>query len=320
MHRSFTLIELVMVIVILGITGVMTSDIISHVYRNYALQRFVSEMELQSKVTLEIIEKHITRAIPSSIIDGNVNELSSISYLERNDTGILKWIGKDIESLQGIWKSSGKGSNRNYPAYSGFLDLERSSGTDMNTTDCNVDNISTLQNILSGITTWESGGYYRSALYFPYASSDGTISSRYWENNGTTCSGCSPTSLFPISGVSDSGNDTTGILNQQIQLAKHPEEIGEKYYLSHSAYAIKLENSELHLYDNFRPWNQCFGSVCTEDNDLNVRQNLLAENVKSFEFWGESLGSILRIRLCFEDTLPGESDPVEFCKEVAVLL
>lgn len=298
-RQAFTLIELVFVIVVLGILGGIGSDILKSTYENYAMQRSISNLQLKTTASLEIITAYLHHAIqPSVAIDGDTLDHESIAYITRggestiDSTKALVWIGKDTESLRGIWKDTNETGKRVYPAYSGLANIEESNATHINTTDCDLSDVGSIQDaIVNGNTS--------PAIYFVYANSEGNAESRFWQAD--------PTSLFEL--------NEAELANDLLVMDDTPAEISERYYLSYSAYALRFDNGNLMLKSNFQPWD---GETYADNID---NTHTLVDNVESFEVWGEGGGSIIRMRLCLTDPqlemLVG--DEFEYCKESAVI-
>lgn len=116
---SFTLIEAVFVIVILGIVGVAGSQAILRVYENYALQRAFNRLELESRRVVEQVARHLEYAIWDTI------ELDSATTLP-------SWRAKTMEAIWGTYVGD-ETSGVNEPLFSGYVDLENSSGTTITT-------------------------------------------------------------------------------------------------------------------------------------------------------------------------------------------
>lgn len=116
---SFTLIEAVFVIVILGIVGVAGSQAILRVYENYALQRAFNRLELESRRVVEQVARHLEYAIWDTI------ELDSA-------TSLPSWRAKTMEAIWGTYDGD-ETSGVNAPLFNGYVDLERSSDTTITT-------------------------------------------------------------------------------------------------------------------------------------------------------------------------------------------
>jgi hypothetical protein len=182
-----------------------------------------------------------------------------------------------------------------YPGYSGLANVRDSNGSFIITTDCNLSLIDAIQLSITNVNDPLNGANPtpRSALYFVYADSNGTVQDRFWT--------LPTTSLF---GITRFNVPTDGV----ITLNPQPPEIGERYYLTYTAYGIRLTpNGTLQLFWNFRPWN---GETVFTGQALT-----LMENATSFEYWNESQGTMLRFRVC----LGGERSDAVVCKEGVVL-
>jgi len=292
-RRAFTLLELIIVIVLLGIVGVMSTDIVSQTYRNYLYQKEVADLQSRSRQLVDQITHYLERSIKPSVarFDGGnhtgVWELG-LSDANQSNNAYLEWIGKDLESQRGEWNGT-----MVYPGYSGLANVRDSIGPNVITADCNLSLIDPIQNRLTGETLIMAGANrYRAALYFVYANSQGDAMWRFWD--------VPYASLFPVVGL----DGPNGI----ITLASSPQEIGELYYLTYSAYGIQLAaDGTLWFFWNFRPWNG--------DTVLQGQASRMMENVTSFEYWSESRGTLFRFKVC----LRGDDPEVRVCKEGVVL-
>ncbi|MCK9546828.1 MAG: type II secretion system GspH family protein, partial [Sulfurospirillaceae bacterium] len=56
---GFTMVELVMVIIVLGIVASIGADIISNLYTNYLRTRAVNRLQTQTEIALEQIAKRL---------------------------------------------------------------------------------------------------------------------------------------------------------------------------------------------------------------------------------------------------------------------
>lgn len=105
MKRAFTMLELVMVIVVLGIIASIGSEIIVSMYANYLRSRTINSLELQTEVTLEQIAKRLQYRVKESVIarSGEFGTPSILSSSDINEThNILEWIGySNAESFLG---------------------------------------------------------------------------------------------------------------------------------------------------------------------------------------------------------------------------
>lgn len=294
---AFTILELIFAIVLLGIIGTMSADIISRTYDNYNHQNDVANLQSKSKQTLDQIINYLNESIDGSIakFDGaNYIDIDTITTFDDiNNSNYFVWIQKDTESLRGIWD---EGKQRIFPGYSGLANIIDSNNTFVVTSpnDCDLSFINQIQQDITSITDPLNGTNPtpRAALYFVYGNAAGTTESRFWK---------APTSsLFPI----------TSISSNIITLQNKPDEISEHFYLTYSAYGLHLQNNgELRLVWNFRPWNN--------ESVANGESLLLMQDVVSFNFWSESEGTIIRFKVCLSTSFNDTSAPI-FCKEAMV--
>ena len=84
MKRAFTLLELVVVIVVLGIIAMMSFNAIINIYSNYFQTRTVNELETQTEIALEQISKRLEHRIKPSVIARKTDG----AFLALNDSGV----------------------------------------------------------------------------------------------------------------------------------------------------------------------------------------------------------------------------------------
>ena len=135
MKRAFTLLELVVVIVVLGIIAMMSFNAIMNIYSNYFQTKTVNELETQTEIALEQISKRLEHRIKPSVIARKTDG----AFLALNDSGvnldakyeILEFIPyayeifNDVISLDAndhVIEQGGKAGR-----YSGYVDLAKSS-------------------------------------------------------------------------------------------------------------------------------------------------------------------------------------------------
>lgn len=310
--KAFTLLELIMVIVIMGIIASIGSDIISTMYQNYLRSRAVNRLEAQTEIVLEQIAKRLSYRVKRStgiVRGGNILPLSQAN---QNDTTMV-WIGISEESRMGGWNGA-----TFVPGWSGLIDLNSTNTSSalqtISTPGSRLDFAGvTISALTDGDVTMNNN---RVAIMMktPYIN-DADIS-RYWlnadpTNNYTTTVRRGANSVFTID-AADRVADYTEDGNRDIY---------EHYYLSHTAYALVPEGADandftLTLRYNFQPWNNESATNAIATPVVGASRAVLAEHVSTFRFL--QVGSSIRLKLCISDA--GRSADFDFsaCKETVV--
>lgn len=308
MHKksAFTLIELVMVIVVLGIVASIGAEIISKLYENYIKTRAMNRLQAQSDLVLNEIAQRLQYRIKDSVIarDANGTTTPAPHYLSLSDANdsyqILEWIGYDNDSFKGVKN----------PGWSGFIDLDsnmtnkslgiygklKTSGSELSTTNVIIKALSNNRVSLDGTSP------NRPAILFS-SQSNFDVTQYGW--SGTEGNYTFKVSYTP--GVNDVLNFDQNITSLN--------EIFEQYRLAWSAYSIvpqgtNINDFNLTLHYNYQPWeNESY-------NDANTSVSLLAEHVSTFKF--TKIGDTIRLKLCINDAFRSGSDNFAFCKEKVV--
>ena len=84
---AFTMIELVMVIVVMGIVASIGSDIIVNLYENYVKTRAINKLQSQSELVLDQIAKRLESRVKDSVIARDKDSfLNYVTLTDANDT------------------------------------------------------------------------------------------------------------------------------------------------------------------------------------------------------------------------------------------
>ena len=320
MKRAFTLLELVVVIVVLGIIAMMSFNAIMNIYSNYFQTRTVNELETQTEIALEQISKRLEHRIKPSVIarktDGAFLALNDSGVTLAQDYEILEFIPyayeifNDVISLDTndhVIEQGGKASR-----YSGYADLAKSSpatglispGSNFTTgvvetikdLTCREDTSATcvdFKNKDGGVVAIFSDVYYNVQSSFGYS-------------NGTV-----PVSLdIAKVGVKSTDGDTLEISGFD------GKQISEQYHLAYTANAIVPEQSadpkdaangvfDLNLYYDYRPW-------MGEKYKQNGEKATLAKNVTRFVFTEKN--GVIVLKLCMR----AKNSEITICKSKAV--
>ena len=142
MKRAFTLLELVVVIVVLGIIAMMSFNAIMNIYTNYFQTRTINELETQTEIALEQISKRLEHRIKPSVIarkskvENDFCALNDSRVQLKDGYEILEFIPyayeifndvTEVDATTGdVIKKDGKPV---IGRYSGYVDLAKSSPT-----------------------------------------------------------------------------------------------------------------------------------------------------------------------------------------------
>lgn len=293
-RAAFTMIELVMVIVVMGIVASIGADIIVNLYENYIKTRAINKLQSQSELVLDQIAKRLDSRIKDSVIARDKSTfINYVALTDANDSyQILEWIGKDTESFKGI-------SN---PGWSGFIDLDNpattkpyliTSGSELNTT-------SIIINALSyGDISLNAADQNPAIIFKGQANLD--LAQYGW-------GGSKGNHTLRVTRL----NNTTLLLKDAN--ATFPDEISEQYDLAWSAYALVPEGSandfNLTLYYNYQPWED------EQYNDINTSSSVIMEHVSTFKF--TKIGDTIRLKLCIHDNNQSGNYDFAFCKEKVI--
>ena len=309
MKRAFTLLELIIVIVILGIIAMMSFNAIMNIYSNYFQTRTVNELETQTEIALEQISKRLEHRIKPSVIARKTDG----AFLALNDSGvnldakyeILEFIPYAYEIFNDVPSGSNKAGR-----YSGYADLAKSSpatglispGSNFSTEvvetikdlTCREDTNATcvdFKNKDGGVVAIFSDVYYNVQDSFGYK---GDITKLDIAKVG-------------VKSIDGDTLEISGFANKQIS---------EQYHLAYTANAIVPEQSadpkdaangvfDLNLYYDYRPW-------MGEKYKQNGEKATLAKNVTRFVFTEKN--GVIVLKLCMR----AKNSEITICKSKAV--
>lgn len=323
MKRAFTLLELVVVIVVLGIIAMMSFNAIMNIYSNYFQTRTVNELETQTEIALEQISKRLEHRIKPSVIARKTDG----EFLALNDSGvnldakyeILEFIPyayeifNDVISLDAndhVIEQGGKAGR-----YSGYADLAKSSpATGLISPGSNFTTgvVETIKDLTCKDDT-------RNATCVDFTKKDGgvvAIFSDVYYNVQDSFGYKGDITNLDIAKVGVKGGQS-GLNGNTLEISGFGgKQISEQYHLAYTANAIVPEQSadpkdtangvfDLNLYYDYRPW-------MGEKYNPNGEKATLAKNVTRFVFTEKN--GVIVLKLCMR----AKNSEITICKSKAV--
>ena len=312
MKRAFTLLELVVVIVVLGIIAMMSFNAIMNIYSNYFQTRTVNELETQTEIALEQISKRLEHRIKPSVIARKTDG----AFLALNDSGVT--LAQDYEILEFIPYAyeifndvpSGNKAGR----YSGYADLAKSSpATGLISPGSNFTTgvVETIKDLTCRDET-------RDATCVDFTKKDGGVVAIFSDvyYNVQDSFGYKDNLNLDIAKVGVKGGQS-GLNGDTLEISGFDgKQISEQYHLAYTANAIVPEQSadpkdaangvfDLNLYYDYRPW-------MGEKYKPNGEKATLAKNVTRFVFTEKN--GVIVLKLCMR----AKNSEITICKSKAV--
>jgi len=322
MKRAFTLLELVVVIVVLGIIAMMSFNAIMNIYSNYFQTKTVNELETQTEIALEQISKRLEHRIKPSVIARKTDG----AFLALNDNRvnldakyeILEFIPyayeifNDVISLDAndhVIEQGGKAGR-----YSGYADLAKSSpATGLISPGSNFTTgvVETIKDLTCKDDT-------RNATCVDFTKKDGgvvAIFSDVYYNVQDSFGYKGDITNLDIAKVGVKGGQS-GLNGNTLEISGFGgKQISEQYHLAYTANAIVPEQSadpkdtangvfDLNLYYNYRPW--------MEQGYKDGEKATLAKNVTRFVFIEKN--GVIVLKLCMR----AKNSEITICKSKAV--
>jgi len=306
---GFTLLELVFVIVIMGILAKFGVELLAQAYSSYIHQKVYSELQAKSEMAVEFIAKRLEYRIKDSTIartDETNTSITPISEASGENYTVLEWIGYDNDGFRGYYNGA---NSRFQPAWSGIIDLNNSSGSELYSPDTNT----TVANDIIKALSKNNTTIDDAALYFLGANSD-VMNDYGWDGNAITDQSKAMHPVKSVSGNVEKFAPAVGSFSGT--------DVYEYYQLAWTAYAVVLKNynttthtGTLMLYYNYQPWK---GERLSDGASTGKKAEIIMENVSAFRFM--SIGSIIKIQVCVKsDILSDDGGDYGICKEKTVM-
>ena len=288
--KSFTMIELIFVIIILSLIATGSFKAIQMLYERYYQANTITKFSITSQNVLDQMGINLYYRIPNTAIgyspsDGDFKKLDEVNDSKYK---IFEWISGAFDAKHRTI------TNGISYGYSNFIDLEASNSNtltlvakDFNITDINQ----TLNNVFDNSNDLNQ----TVGIIFAGSIDTGDIENDY--NNSYGWHGYKHKKIFLVNKFTQDNNDSNLTMNDDIK----GNRIYAKYYLPASAYAIargadinksasclnglNVDNNTLLFFYNYRPWNnETFCADPHQDNSETKEGNvsILAKDVTSF--------------------------------------
>ena len=330
MKKAFTLIELIIVIVIMGVLSNITFDILSRLYKNYIHTKELNKLNTQLDNALNMISVVLRDRVRNSVIitkyphdfsdsDSDKVDFRPISELKDGETEykILEWINKDYEARNGMWDDSVKHIQT---GWSGFIDLgykEHNVSTNpkvyqLTTFDSNFTIVKLIDKNITKALGYDEDPFESNTTTLIFSGNDlgGDIvldlnHSYGWYYNEDK--GREARAVFGILGYKTDRNSSGLYTEFNISNITRNDDntLYSRYFLTRTAYAlVPIENNEtrddgkkindfnITFVYNYQPWQ---GDWFKDGN-----KTLLATHVTEMRFKRDLDTPVLRLYMCIQ--------------------
>ncbi len=278
--KAFTLLEMIIVMVVLGIIANFGVEILVNAYSNYIFTSVQNRLQSQSEAAVNQIANRLEYRIKDSTIARLSSTTASVPLAQAGvgmNATVLEWVSADREGWLGT---------TNVPLWSGFIDVNNPAAN-ANRLITPQSDLATLDALIGNISP-SGTSVAQSAIYFIGGSGD-TQNGFGWNVPINT----QDQLLHPIQAA---GNNFTSSIGDDFAGV----DVHEFYQLAWSAYAIVFENDnaghgDLILYYDYQPW---LGESIATAQAQGTRE-VLMENVTTFAFRAE--GDVVSIQVCISD-------------------
>lgn len=288
--RGFTLIELIISIVILGIVASMTIHMIFSIYKNYMQNESIARLSAQTELVLNQISKLLQHRIKGSAVvrKHNENNPAQDKVVALISAGADAAGDPKYNILEFVPYSFDLFDNE---IYSGVVDLSDISANIIKTPDSKLRKAKDMLEKLDPKDPKDPKGKASDdiAIFFKEEYPSYNVFT-----NGSD-------KYIPITvNLTNTAND---VLVPTINIPNGTK-ISEQYHLAHTAMAImpkdiggqNIDNKDfdLLLYYNYKPWK---GEHFKDDG----KKALLAKHVSMFKFKNADIGNTILVKLCLRD-------------------
>jgi len=356
MKKSFTLIELIIVIVIMGILSNITFDILSKLYQNYVYTKETNKLNAKLDSTIELISAKLRDRVRNSVIvtkypakwgdnDENQVDFKSIAEMQDSDTDyiVLEWIGKNYEAKNGMWDNR---LNHIQTGWSGFIDLGFTSHKtndnpkefNVTTPDSNFTIIKLIDRNITAAYGFNQDPFESNTTTLIFSGNDlggdivGDINHSYgWYYNESK--GREARAVFAIQNYNEyvgSNAQPKVDLNITAITENNDTTLYSRYFITRSAYAlVPIENNDIEngindfnltFVYNYQPWQGDWWNATHGESN----STLLATHVTEIRFKKDLDTQVIRLYICIQspDVIVEQNSThkrnLTLCKEKAI--
>ena len=305
-HKGFSIIEVIFVLIILGVVSSISSSIIVQVYENYITQNALYKVTTKTELVANQIVNRLSYRIQGTTIAKDPNK---IGFVEGTDWIMLKAIPKfdnNFTTIEWIGYDNDSFSSMEEPGWSGVADYTTADISSISTPASHLNSVATIMNNLSDGKVDLSSAKPACLIF-----SQKTDLYREGKEYNPSCMGLIDTNETNCTfRVGHNGDTNLTFVDNKTKL------VTERYKLAWSAYALVPEDEapigdglyNLYLYYNYQPWNK--------EGYRNGSKKLMTTNVSVFKFTEN--GGVIQFKLCATEDI-GESYNISTCKEKAII-
>lgn len=294
MKKAFTLVEIIFVLVIMSVLSAGTFKAVEAIYTRSAQAKALTDLSLQSQIVLDQLSVLLYNRIPNSVI-GYSPSTSTCEPISELTTArpVIEWLAMADDALL-------------LGAYDGFVDMNASVKATFTLSTPGSVNINEPNLNLVFAGAFDGGSEEISACSGAFG----------WHGNDSNLS-------YDI---------TMGAGTINITDSVKPDLIYEKYYLTHTAYAVArgadldlssaciadlgvpVDANTLFFFYNYHPYATPSQSFCADGGEGSV--TILAQDVTAFT--AQAVNDVIRLGIDMDKAIRGRTCGVHVSKQKAV--
>lgn len=289
-HKAFTLLELLIVIVILGIVGGLALEAVRQYYNGIYQTGEYSKRVAEADHILEQISKYFENGISSSIIRLDENEATGCKGIpadgDTNNDYTIAFVAVDTDGLKGVWNTT---MQRLVPTWTSDVS---SIGNTLISLDSNFTALDSLKDLDDTVAD-------RAAIFRSEGIGEGVDECRRygWDTIGNT------NNVYRV--ITKVNGDHNLTLSSALNNINRN---ANRAYVLRTAYAFRAKDGNFSMYSDFQPWNN--------ERYSNFTPHLLAKKVTHFAIlydnsntrMNSNVGNMYTLKICMQGVDENLSD------------